>query len=151
MKRLLLTHLLLILSVGAYAQQKLKFTYDTAGNQIVRDRVCATCLKAVIPQEADSLQAATPEDPLQNVADFEITAYPNPVTQLLFVDWDPGSELKPQLVQLFTLNGRLLATFPLRSGQRDQEVDFGGYPPGIYLINVSFSNNEKRSFKVVKI
>ncbi len=150
MKNTLLTFFAFILTTGLLAQQKLKFTYDTAGNQILRDRVCATCLKAVLPQEIDSLIAEAPAEDLNNVANFDIVAYPNPVTNLLFVDWIPDPDLEPLSVQLFSLDSRQLASYTIRRGQTEQEVNFEAFPAGLYILSVSFKNGTSRSFKVIR-
>jgi hypothetical protein len=150
MKKLSLTLFVAFLITGLCAQQKLKFTYDTAGNQILRDRVCATCLRAVLPQVSDSLLAETSLDNLKSAENFGIVAYPNPVTQLLYVDWEADSDLKPKTVQLFTMDGRQLISRTIGNGQREQEVDFAQYPPGLFVLQVAFTNGEKRTFKILK-
>ncbi len=151
MKKELLTFLILFLTYCSFAQnQKLKFTYDTAGNQILRDRVCATCLKAVLPQAIDSLVVGSLSDPQTDKNNFAITAYPNPVTQSLFVDWFPHEVLVPTGLEVFSMEGRLMATKPIAGERGEQSLDFGPYPPGVYLVNVSFANGERRTFKVVR-
>ncbi|WP_209404955.1 T9SS type A sorting domain-containing protein [Pseudozobellia sp. WGM2] len=150
-QRLLL--LLTLFSVIASAQQKLKFIYDTAGNQILRDRVCATCLKAMMPKESDSLSLEafdTEIEVMENISELEIIAYPNPVTQTLFVDWFPHKTLLPTRIQVFSVEGRLVMDIPVKGSSGEKAIDFGQNPPGLYMVNVLFANGEKRFFKVIR-
>ncbi|WP_318309269.1 T9SS type A sorting domain-containing protein [Flagellimonas crocea] len=149
--RLLL--LFLVFSPLLSAQQKLKFTYDTSGNQILRDRVCATCLKAVLPKENDSLQAMVDEDALtveEAMDRMEIVAAPNPVTDLLTVDWTVDPQLVPTSIHLFTVDNRMLKSFNIRRRQLEQQFEFSNYPPGMYIIQVHFNSGKWRSFKIIK-
>jgi len=150
MKIFLLSSLLILLHTDLVAQQKLKFTYDTAGNQTLRDRVCLTCLKAVMPEMDSLLVGATVEEEVSDLFDFEMTAYPNPVTETLFVEWFPNERLKPKELQLFTVDGRHLSTIPIHTMRGEQPVYFKDNPPGLYLLKVLFENGERRTIRVVK-
>lgn len=142
-----------VLSSFVSAQQKLKFTYDTSGNQTLRDKVCATCAKAKLPSEKDSVQTVIDEDavtPAEALARLEIVAAPNPVTNYLTVDWALGAELVPASVELYAMDNRLLMSFQVRTGQAEQEINFTNCPSGLYIVQVIFINGQRRSFKILK-
>ena len=50
MKPVLLFLFTILVSIGSYAQDRIKFDYDTAGNQIVR-RLCLDCSEFKISDE----------------------------------------------------------------------------------------------------
>ena len=150
MRTLLLTTTFILIFSSLFAQQKLKFTYDTAGNQIIRERVCLTCLQTILPQEEDSLVTDNPEDLIDNVLDLKIIASPNPVTQTLFVSWESTPELKPYQLEVYTIDGKWLTSYELRDEQVDEEINFLYHPAGVYFIKVLFTNKEIRGFKVLK-
>ncbi|SHJ56101.1 Por secretion system C-terminal sorting domain-containing protein [Arenibacter nanhaiticus] len=151
MKTFLLTLVCIAVTLNVFAQQKLKFTYDMAGNQILRDRVCLTCLKAVMPQNLDSLFVDSIDElGLTDILDFEMTAYPNPVTEILFVEWFPNERLKPKEIQVFTVDGRLMNTIPINTVRGEQPVYFNDSPPGLYLLKVLFENGERQTIRIVK-
>src|SRR5690606_35236386 len=150
MKTLLLTSICVGLTINVFAQQKLKFTYDTAGNQTLRERVCLTCLKAVLPEIDSLLVESIVEVEVSDILDFEMTAYPNPVTETLMVEWFPNERLRPKEIQLFTVDGRHLYTIPIHTVRGEQPVQFNDSPPGLYLLKVLFENGERRTIRIVK-
>ncbi|MCM5663625.1 hypothetical protein [Galbibacter mesophilus] len=46
MKTTITLTIFFLLTISGYNQQKLSFNYDTAGNQILRERVCVNCSSA---------------------------------------------------------------------------------------------------------
>ncbi|MGB5554276.1 MAG: T9SS type A sorting domain-containing protein [Flavobacteriaceae bacterium] len=146
----LLPMVLLFCAITSTAQQKLKFTYDTAGNQIVRERVCITCLKAVLPVVADSLATESVEPEIVLSKNFGVIVYPNPVTNLLFAEWQPNASRLPEQFLLFSMNGRLLSKYLPTKGSVEVVIDTTPYPPGLYILEAVFTNGEQRSFKVMK-
>jgi hypothetical protein len=146
----LLLLVLIFCTTSLSAQQKLKFTYDTAGNQIVRDRVCITCLKAVLPTSTDSLETESTEPEIVLSKNFGVVVYPNPVTNLLFAEWQPNAPRLPEQFILFSMDGRLLSRYFPVKGSVEVAIDTTPYPPGLYILETIFTNGEQRSFKVVK-
>ena len=152
MKRFILTPLTLLLVLLTNAQDKLVFSYDNSGNQTLRNRICLNCtaLKAVLPKETDSLQTLLAEEPIDGLKDFKIVAHPNPVTDILQVEWIENPERQPIQLMVFSWDGRKLLDHRLTDKQGSRNVDLGRYPPGIYLLAIVYKNGEKESFKIIK-
>lgn len=150
MKTKLLIALALFFGYVAIAQDKLVFSYDTAGNQILRNRVCLTCLQAVMPSAIDSIPIVAEEVSLEEFGTFKMMAYPNPVTDQLYVEWEEHPEKRPNQLLLFTLDGRKVMDTPLSARYGSYGVEFNRYPPGGYLLLVLYENGTKESFKIIK-
>lgn len=71
--------------------------------------------------------------------------YPNPATQWVNVE----SEEPMGKVVLFDINGRAVKTMNA-NGEFRYEVSMNDVPTGIYLLQVTFGNNQTRNFKVIK-
>ena len=144
-------------STWAQDQYEIRFTYDSAGNQTLRDRVCINCGSS--KQATDSIpvvEAVLEEDILKEDAleDAEIkesmlAAYPNPVTHILTVEWIASENEVKQIVLLSIVNQQLVDR-SVRPGQSKMELDFANYPPGIYIVLVVYGDNSRKSFQVIK-
>jgi hypothetical protein len=150
MKTKLLITVALFFGYIAIAQDKLVFSYDTAGNQILRNRVCLTCLQAVMPSTLDSIPIAEEEASLDEFGTFKMVAYPNPVTDILYVEWEDHPDKKPNQILLFTLDGRKVMDTPLSGKYGSYGVEFNRHPPGAYLLLVIYESGKKESFKIIK-
>lgn len=140
----------LLVGYLSIAQDKLVFGYDTAGNQTLRNRVCLTCLKAVLPDVLDSVPIVAEEATLEDFGTFRMMAFPNPVTDMLQVEWDEHPQKKPVKLILFTLEGRKVTETALSGNRGLFEVEFSRHPPGGYLMLVLYENGTKESFKIIK-
>jgi len=158
MKTKLLLVFLLLFQLPVVAQQKLVFTYDPAGNQILRERLCLNCtplkVQVVEPKDSLSLQkitgAGTTTELLYEEEELRIVTYPNPVSDVLQVEWIEHPILAPKQVLLFSGENRQLAQIPLRKNQNLQDISFTRYPTGMYILVVVFENGQRRSFQIIK-
>jgi len=137
---------------GQSEEYKIKFSYDSAGNQILRDRVCVNCSGAKAIDSKKELIAETPEEEEKIEAIDNrsmITAYPNPVTDLLNVMWvESGNAVKQ--IGIYGADGRVLYTQEVNSLSGQLNMDFGKYPSGLYLLLVTYQDNSQETFKVIK-
>lgn len=78
-----------------------------------------------------------------NEIPFDISIYPNPVTQLLMVELEEFSEVRYQLIDQM---GRQLQTQPIY--ESTTEIDMTSYSEGIYYLQLV---TETRQSKLVKI
>jgi hypothetical protein len=95
---------------------------------VIRDTTGANCITATFEV---------------NPADFNLSMKPNPVSQMLFVEWSSdqfeGDELN---VQLYNANGVQMTQFverPLGLNHRF-EINVQNYPAGVYLLQVRDGN-----------
>lgn len=150
MKTFILTLTLIFCTSAIYAQDKLAFKHDTAGNQISRQRICLNCNPASRPAttETDSINLVA-ED-LKQINDFQLKSHPNPVVDELYVEWINNPEMLVSKIQLFSNNSQLLLDMNINNKQGEQTVNFSGFPVGIYHIVVHYNNQTRKSFKIVK-
>jgi len=71
--------------------------------------------------------------------------YPNPATQWVNVE----SELPVDKVVLFDINGRVVKTLD-GGGENRCQVSMNDMPTGLYLMQVTFGDNQIRNFKIIK-
>jgi len=135
--------LLSMLPLAAFSQSALYFSYDAAGNQVLRDVVCVNC--GTIMRANNTLIS----DEKMTVSE-SLTASPNPVTQKLSVKWvyDEASPL--QMLQLHSANGSLLQKLPVKTGAGQMELDFSSYSPGLYLLTGIGPNGKITTIKIIK-
>ena len=74
-----------------------------------------------------------------------VTAYPNPVTDVLYLQNLEGENT----IQIFDLLGRKYDT-RINSGPNSTTVDFSNLLTGLYLIKITSSNNSTNSFMIQK-
>lgn len=140
--------LFILFSIQIQAQDnQLVFSYDTAGNQIQRVLfLCTVCTykdtKPYEKLESQDFQKFIPED--------NISYYPNPVKEELFLKWELVNNNKVAKIQVFAINGTLLKTFLSLETANDQIINFQEYPTGDYFIEMFYTNGEKKSIQIIK-
>jgi hypothetical protein len=81
---------------------------------------------------------------------FGVTVFPNPVSNILFAEWQANASRIPSHLLLFSMEGRLISKYVPNAGQVQVEIDFTPYAPGMYILEAVFTNGEQRSFKVIR-
>jgi len=139
-----------ILSPQTYSQ-KLAFGYDTAGNQIERRYVCVNC------RPADSIAAAKLAEELdkkntQNelTAERSIKVYPNPVSEVLTVNWNTPEALSLTNIEVFNVLGARLFSMDYNPGQQQAKIPFANLPSGTYFLIGHYSDSKTETIKLVK-
>jgi len=127
------------------------FSYDNSGNQKSRDWACLSCATKSLPEkEKDSIIAEVSVDLNDKIKNSKLVAYPNPTTDYLNLEWNDSSNKKPQVLQLYSLDSKLLYQRKIirRSGRL--EIPVNKYPSGIYILVVSYNEGKNESFKIIK-
>ena len=143
------------ISFGYAQEYKINFSYDDAGNQVFRDRVCLNCresskIDTII--NTTEVIAETPKDLKEDdffEEDSKIIVYPNPVTDILQVEWIL-LEKKVDQILLFSSDNKQLFHREVNHRLTRLDLDFSQYPSGNYIVLVLYTNNTKQSFKVIK-
>jgi hypothetical protein len=134
------TLLFFLFSLFVTAQDKILFSYDTAGNQVLRE-ICINCstskVKAVKDLEEEDLKV------LDN-----ISYYPNPVSEELYLSWELADEKKVSQLQVLSMSGQILKTLVPETAQLT--LGFQAYPSGVYFITFSYTNGEAKTIKILK-
>lgn len=158
MKKYLLPLLLWVFAISyanAQLQYKIAFSYDSAGNQILRDRVCINCQssKAAVDStkvaNLDERNDLLEDDDMEDSKNYNIMAYPNPVTDILKVEWVNVENNVKQIV-VFSSGNRQILSKNIASNQGSIDLDFSIYPPGMYIVLVMYTDNSKQSFQAIK-
>lgn len=144
----ILTIMLVFMAMMANAQ-KIRFEYDTAGNQILRT-YCISCqsknstqpTKEISDLEDSDLQKFFPED--------VISYYPNPVKNDLFLKWELIDDNKVNSIEVYSLNGQLIKSFADKKAENTQTISFQEYPIGVYLVHLNYTNGEQKTIKIIK-
>jgi hypothetical protein len=139
---------LFTISFGFSQTDKISFSYDSAGNQVLRDHLCLNCRK--YSTEKTVLHSTVIAETPKIIEKSIITAYPNPVTDLLHIEWSPTGKIVDQIM-LFSFDNKQL--YHKKVNPRSTyglELNFSKYPSGSYVILAIYSDNSKQSFKVIK-
>lgn len=141
--RLLLLTLFTGITSFLYAQNKVVFTYDNAGNRISREMPTVT-LPNHAPAVIDSANIAT-----ESLFDITILVYPNPTQGQLTIEIRDYAIEKPLDVYVYDRNNQLLQ----RQVMRDPFIylDLSSYPPDTWYIVTFMLNGERRDFKIIKL
>ncbi len=150
MKPVLLFLFTILVSIGSYAQDRIKFDYDTAGNQIVR-RLCLDCSEFKISdEEIKDVTELKEEDLLKFSPKDVISYYPNPVKEELYLKWELINDNNVTSIYIFSINGQLLKSFKDLEKENTKNIPFQEYPQGTYLVLLNYTNREQKSITILK-
>ena len=111
MKRTLL-FLLLFLSSLSFGQ-KIAFNYDDAGNQIQR-YICTSChSRKTNDTDYKTPESLTDKDLIKDDLYGQISYYPNPVKEELYVKWHNKVDNQVTKIELYSISGQLVKYIPL--------------------------------------
>ena len=103
MKKLLIILLLISCFLSQGQQNKISFSYDSAGNQITRS-YCYSCA-AKNSNNLKDVSQINDSDLLKFIPDDNFSYYPNPVKEELFLTWNKQDEIILNSIKLYNLNG----------------------------------------------
>lgn len=135
------TLLFFIFSLFSSAQDKILFSYDKAGNQTFRE----IYINGLATSTSKSIKELKKEDLLEI---DQISYYPNPVIEELFLSWKLTPEKTVQKIEVFEISGKSLQTYFPKSKQIS--IGFSSYPSGIYFVILNYNNGEAKTIKIVK-
>lgn len=143
LKSFMLTFLLIpLLGIG----QPLVFEYDSAGNQVKRELSFGSGRPSNIQDTATETTVALkkffPED--------EISYYPNPVDQELFLSWENHENTYVSDISIFNMSGQLLTSYKMDGQSNESKLTFQKYAQGIYNVILSYSDGKIKAIKIVK-
>lgn len=137
-------------SILVNSQDKIKFEYDSAGNQIQR-QLCINCNSSKSAIKSNKEIAAFNEAELQKFSSEDtFSYYPNPVKEELYLQWNNSEGNRLTALHVFDLSGRLLKSISNLKSQNNQNVAFQSYPSGIYEVVLVYENQNKKTIKIIK-
>ena len=128
-------------AADAYAQNKIKYTYDSAGNRLSRQ-------KEIVVQTRGSLNHR--EEPSvyeEELSETKVTIYPNPTKGMLKVDISGVEKFENARISLYDLTGKLLQQWAGIS--QSNEIDLSERTPGMYIMQIVYNGNTS-SWKIIK-
>lgn len=145
------TLILLALGLFSYAQQKITFNYDSAGNQILRELCLSGCSQSAKQvEEVKEIAALTEDDLLKFSSEDVISYYPNPVKEELYIKWELKEGNSITSIQIFSLTGQLLRSYSPNLNNTSQNIPFQEYPRGVYAVMLYYKNGDQKSIKIIK-
>jgi hypothetical protein len=145
------TLILLVLGFFSYAQQKITFNYDAAGNQILRELCLSGCSQsAKQANEVKEIAALTDDDLLKFSSEDVISYYPNPVKEELYIKWELKDNNYVNSIQIFSLTGQLLRSYQPGSQNNSQNIPFQEYPRGVYAVILHYNGGDQKTIKIIK-
>ena len=146
MKKLFLM-LLFILTTTMWSQQnKIKFYYDAAGNQITRSW-CTQCRLSETVLNKEDLKVT---DLLKFQPEDTFSYYPNPVKEELYLKWELKDENKIKQINVITSNGTQLKSFSDIENTDNFSISFQEYPTGLYFLELIYVTGEPKTIKIIK-
>ncbi|KOP39078.1 T9SS C-terminal target domain-containing protein [Flavobacterium sp. WLB] len=131
------------------AQQKITFTYDTAGNQLSRV-LCLSGCTSKPARDIKEIEAVVEEDLEKFFPEDVISYYPNPVKEELYLQWELVEDNKVSSVMVYGLNGQVLKAFPKTESINALNISFQEYSTGIYLVVLKYKNGDEKTIKIIK-
>ena len=151
MKKIII-FLLLAIPLICMAQPALsrEYSYDAAGNRIVRKMVVLPAAPLLAPPDtlhtADhSLQTA--DYFAEKISQVEIKIYPNPTTEKITLEIANMENLKTGRFTLYSLTGQLLQAQSVYSAATT--VSLAGFSKGAYILKLHI-NDKTEEWKIIK-
>ena len=144
-KRVALIFLLsVVLSMWAgldICAQRIKYTYDSAGNRLTRQKEIVVQTRGALSDEEE------PSVYEEELSETKVTIYPNPTRGMLKVDISGVEKFENARISLYDLTGKLLQQWEGIS--QSNEIDLSDRTPGMYIMQVAY-NGKISSWKIIK-
>ena len=121
-------------AADAYAQNKIKYTYDSAGNRLSRQKEIVVQTRGALSDE-------------EELSETKVTIYPNPTKGMLKVDISGVEKFENARISLYDLTGKLLQQWAGIS--QSNEIDLSERTSGVYIMQIVYNGNAS-SWKIIK-
>ena len=151
MKRILFLLITFLFVGNVYSQiTRIRFDYDTAGNQTVR-YLCISCGSSKTTElETKEITKLEDNDLSKFFEEDVISYYPNPVKEELYLKWELIDENKVSKIDIYNLNGQIVKSFTDLEKENSKNISFQEYPVSTYLVLLLYTNGEQKSITIVK-
>ncbi|OIQ18100.1 MAG: hypothetical protein BM557_07745 [Flavobacterium sp. MedPE-SWcel] len=127
------------------------FDYDESGNQIKRDLICVNCDDPLRPAPEQIGEEDKESIGLTQSDKYEqLSYYPNPVLEQLYIKWVNSKELYVVAVEVYTLKGQKVVSFQDLAGVNNYKVNFENLAQGVYVVMLIYNNESIKDLKVIK-
>lgn len=149
--RVTLLFIFTLFVINATKAQTLEFTYDAAGNQVQRELVTISVNSIKSSNSVETEQEEETMLPKSNSINDNSTIielYPNPVVDLLNVEWQ--SNLQITQIMLFDGTGKMLQLKKVNEGTIKETFNLSSYSSGMYYIRLFDAFQQSKSYKIIK-
>lgn len=149
--RVTLLFIFTLFVINATKAQTLEFTYDPAGNQIQRELVIISVNSITSTNSVETEQEEETLLPKSNSINDNSTIielYPNPVVDLLNVEWQ--SNLQITQIMLFDGTGKMLQLKKVNEGTTRETFNLSTYSSGMYYVRLFDVFQQSKSYKIIK-
>lgn len=157
MKNKIIILVLLIFSIGCLAQTELIFTYDEAGNQIYRgpkEVKKEDGLHLIFGKSTENNSQLSDESvSFESLFLKEVRIYPNPVKDVLTVEWTENVSDKIREVRVYQHNTLhwLYTSDKTAIQHRGFQLNMQEQPYGIYILSFLLSDGKTVSVNISKL
>ncbi|MBC8883871.1 T9SS type A sorting domain-containing protein [Flavobacterium piscinae] len=125
------------------------FEYDSAGNQIKRYTIDINAGRPAngITKEIEDI---TKDDLILSDVYDDISYYPNPVKEILYVKWINKNNEFVNSVHLYSVSGQSVKIYTNLKGTDALSVPFDNLPQGLYTLALKYSTGEEKTLKIIK-
>ena len=145
MKKLLI--LFSLLSSGAFAQNKIQYIYDDAGNRKQRN-TCINCRQMQNPPDPKKPEGAADEASIQLAQQHGLNVFPNPTQDKVVVSLSNVKDDEPTAVLVTDEAGKTI--YSAKNLQQQSQIDMSNYQVGVYFVKVSIGK-DVLVYKIMKI
>lgn len=138
-----------LISFLSNAQQKINFGYDSAGNQISRSLCLSGCAAKPV-RGIKEIEAIVDEDLEKFFPEDQISYYPNPVKEELYLKWELIDNNTISSIIVYGFNGQILKSYSNVERNNTQNISFQDYSIGVYLVVLNYSNGDQKTIKIIK-
>ena len=130
----------------SYAQDRIEYEYDAAGNRLGRTIIMSNRARSNNDmQESEPAPTASYVDVIDGQT--TVTIYPNPTQGLLKIDIDNMPENNQSSIRIYDINGKMLL---LKSNvENSTEIDLSSQSSGVYLLKINLSG-KTTTWKIIK-
>lgn len=132
-------------SFHLYHSQTLTFSYDSGGNQSVRE-YCDLC--AHVQKSGSTQQSTSILEPPKKT--FDVKIYPNPTKDRVTIVWSQETDLLIQKIEYVAYNYTQFRPLEFRRGEMKATIDLTKEPIGMYVVVFHLTNGEKLTYKILK-
>ncbi|MCV9926615.1 T9SS type A sorting domain-containing protein [Flavobacterium sp. LS1R49] len=151
MKKKLLFVLFGICLTSNAQTSKVTFSYDSSGNQTLREFCLGNCpTSKPVTETPKEIEAITEEDLQKFSTEDVISYYPNPVKEELYLKWQLIDENYVSSIQIYGLNGQTIKSYSKSKELNSQNISFRDYPTGVYIVALVYSSGEQKTIKIIK-
>lgn len=142
--------MLFLFTTCIHAQTKVLFKYDDAGNQEKREICFGNCVEDEGRPGKQDKPIAEIEEEDYIVNSDNISFYPNPVREELYVKWQLIDDKTVQRFDIYSMGGQLLYSVTTSNKENTHSFPFSNYAEGQYLLVMHLSNGEQETLKIIK-